>query len=191
MKKRYAMVCASNMNRSMEAHNTLKDANFQVSSYGVGSHVKLPGPNAKSPNTYPFGTPYQFIYDDLKAKDEELYTRNSLLYMADRNLKVKLAPERWQDNKDRFDVVLAFEESVFEKVVEDLQNREQTSGASVLVLNLDVKDSPQEAALAAPHALELCEMLEASDDWESDVDHIVDEFQQKCGRRPLYSICFY
>jgi len=35
MKKRYAMVCASNMNRSMEAHNTLKDANFQVSSYGV------------------------------------------------------------------------------------------------------------------------------------------------------------
>ena len=40
----------------------------QVQSFGVGGHVKLPGSSAKEPNVYPFGTPYQTIYDDLKRK---------------------------------------------------------------------------------------------------------------------------
>lgn len=38
------------------------------SSYGVGAHVKLPGPNQKEPNVYKFGTPYKTIHDDLLAK---------------------------------------------------------------------------------------------------------------------------
>ena len=40
---RFAMVCASNMNRSMEAHNVLHQAGLTVSSFGLGRHVKLPG----------------------------------------------------------------------------------------------------------------------------------------------------
>lgn len=43
-------VCASNMNRSMEAHAMLKKAGLCVGSYGVGGHVKLPGPSAREPN---------------------------------------------------------------------------------------------------------------------------------------------
>ena len=42
-RKRFAMVCASNMNRSMEAHALLQKAGYDVHSYGVGQHVKLPG----------------------------------------------------------------------------------------------------------------------------------------------------
>ncbi len=54
----------------------------QVKSFGVGGHVKLPGPTARDPNVYDFGTPYQTILEDLRMKDVELYTRNGLLTMV-------------------------------------------------------------------------------------------------------------
>lgn len=188
---RFAMVCASNNNRSMEAHLVFKNAEMRVSSYGVGGHVKLPGATQKSPNAYDFGTPYTEIHDDLQRQDAALYERNGLLTMLKRNISVKRAPEKWQLEMAQFDVVVTFEEWVFDKVVDDLQGRDSTNGASVLVVNLEVKDNAEEAALAAPQALELCQMLEGSDDWECELDDIMDRFQQKCGRRPLFTICFY
>ena len=71
---------------------------LQVESFGTGRTVKLPGPTKGQPNSYPFGTPYKRIYDDLLEKDEELYTRIGLLAMASRNMKIKLAPEKWEEN---------------------------------------------------------------------------------------------
>lgn len=73
MKLRYAMVCSSNQNRSMEAHCLLKREGFDVASYGTGQHVKLPGPSIREPNVYDFGTPYKHMFDDLRRKDPELY----------------------------------------------------------------------------------------------------------------------
>lgn len=70
----------------------------QVKSFGVGRTVKLPGASKSQPNTYPFGKPYADIHDDLLSKDEELYTRNGLLAMVKRNMGVKAAPEKWQEN---------------------------------------------------------------------------------------------
>ena len=40
---RAAVVCASNMNRSMEAHRVFQAGGMSVCSFGVGQHVKLPG----------------------------------------------------------------------------------------------------------------------------------------------------
>lgn len=40
---RFAMVCNSNMNRSMEAHALLKRHGYFVDSYGTGSGVRIPG----------------------------------------------------------------------------------------------------------------------------------------------------
>lgn len=182
----FAVVCASNFNRSMEAHKVFSQAGMQVRSFGVGQQVKLPGASAREPNVYAFGTPYSEIYADLKGKDTALYTRNGLLTMLERNMQLKTAPERWQLNSDVFDVVVAFEERVFDIIVEDMQSRGNMSMQPVLILNLDVKDNAEEASLAAPQALELCQMLAASEDWETELEDILDRFQTKMGRRPIY-----
>uniref|UniRef100_A0A6N2MX31 RNA polymerase II subunit A C-terminal domain phosphatase SSU72 n=1 Tax=Salix viminalis TaxID=40686 RepID=A0A6N2MX31_SALVM len=76
------------------SHSLLKRHGFDVSSYGTGSHVKLPGPSLR----------------------EQTYKRNGILPMLKRNSGVKLAPQRWQDNAadGSFTVVLTFEEKVFD-----------------------------------------------------------------------------
>ncbi|CAL8159459.1 unnamed protein product [Prunus armeniaca] len=159
MKFRYAMVCSSNQNRSMEAHSLLKRQGFDVSSYGTGAHVKLPGPSLREPNVYDFGTPYKQMFDDLRRKDPELYKRNGILPMLKRNSTVKLAPQRWQDNAadGSFDVVFTFEEKVFDMVLEDLNNRDHVLKKCALIINLEVKDNHEEAAVGARLALDLCQ----------------------------------
>ncbi|XP_022742912.1 RNA polymerase II subunit A C-terminal domain phosphatase SSU72 [Durio zibethinus] len=193
MKFRYAMVCSSNQNRSMEAHSLLKKHGFDVSSYGTGAHVKLPGPSLREPNVYEFGTPYKHMFDDLRRKDPELYKRNGILPMLKRNSSVKLAPQRWQDNAadGSFDIVFTFEEKVFDMVIEDLHNRDQVLLKSVLVINLEVKDNHEEAAVGARLALDLCEQIEAAESWEDSIDDIVASFENKHRRKLLYSISFY
>ena len=98
-----AVICASNMNRSMEAHSFLRweqDARssvilvsvsqcrfailkmlslcfskrgFNVMSFGTNDKVKLPGQSIDKPNCYEFGVTYDEIYKDLVAKDHNLY----------------------------------------------------------------------------------------------------------------------
>ncbi|GAB4822279.1 hypothetical protein N2152v2_009325 [Parachlorella kessleri] len=148
------------------AHALLLKEGFVVQSFGVGNRVKLPGASKSDPNVYQFGeATYDSIYKDLVAKDEALETR--------------------------FDVAITFEERVMEQLVEDMNSRQQVSMKPLLVLNIDVKDSYQEAAKAAPLAAKLCEMIAESEDWESEVDDIVHRFERETKKRPIYTICWY
>ncbi|CAI9113210.1 OLC1v1013781C1 [Oldenlandia corymbosa var. corymbosa] len=193
MKYRYAMVCSSNQNRSMESHALLKREGFDVSSYGTGQHVKLPGPSLREPNVYDFGTPYKQMFEELRRKDPELYKRNGILPMLKRNLGVKTAPQRWQENAadGSFDIVLTFEEKVFDMVLEDLHNRRHAFMRPVLVINLEVKDNHEEAAVGARQALLLCQDLEAAESWEESVDDIISNFERHHRRKLLYSVSYY
>lgn len=84
--------------------------------------VKLPGKDSKSPQSFPFGTPYVEIRDFLARQNEALFRRNSVLGLLERDAATKRAPERWQslDSEDvaSFDVVVCFESRVFDLVVE-------------------------------------------------------------------------
>ncbi|KAJ0105089.1 hypothetical protein Patl1_19544 [Pistacia atlantica] len=206
MKFRYAMVCSSNQNRSMEAHSLLKRQGFDVSSYGTGAHVKLPGPSLREPNVYDFGTPYKQMFDDLRRKDPELYKRNGILPMLKRNSSVKLAPQRWQDNAlDVQDILAdllemeAVQESEniclsmrsLEERKSNLHNREQVLMKSVLVINLEVKDNHEEAAVGGRLTLDLCQEIEKTENWEESIDDIVAAFEKQHRRKLLYSIAFY
>ncbi|KAL9324402.1 hypothetical protein ACSQ67_009259 [Phaseolus vulgaris] len=177
----------------MEAHSLLKREGFDVSSYGTGAHVKLPGPSLREPNVYEFGTPYKYMYDDLRRKDTDLYRRNGILTMLKRNATVKLAPQRWQENAvdGSFDVVLTFEEKVFDMVIEDLHNRDQVLLKAVLVINLEVKDNHEEAAVGAKLTWDLCKEIEVAESWEESIDEIIAGFENKHRRKLLYSVSFY
>ena len=74
MNKEIALVCASNQNRSMEAHALLVKNGFQrVSSFGTNARVKLPGPSVDEPIVYEFGVTYEEIRKDLESKDREMF----------------------------------------------------------------------------------------------------------------------
>ena len=185
-------VCASNQNRSMEAHNVLKKAGFVVDSYGTGSAVRLPGPSADKPNVYVFGTPYDDIYHELEEKDNKLYTANGLLQMLDRNRNIKTAPERWQDSLRTYDIVFTCEERCYDAVCDDLINRGGHNNKPVHVINVNIKDNHEEALVGGQAILDLATVMSKSDHLEGEIMSLLESWQERWPNLPvLHSICFF
>ena len=205
----FGVVCSSNINRSMEAHLVLGNAGLTVESYGTGTTVRLPGRSAMEPRVFKFGTPYEEMHNSLAATadDEAFFMHNGVLQLCRRGASVKPAPQRWQDMPSKFvgkhDVVIAFEERIFDAVIDDLQTREPTEDFEPIhVVCLDTKDNPHEAKIQGRIALELCWLLELKAK-EPDVGKeglvleapiILDAFQEErmihTPIKVLYQLCY-
>ncbi|XP_022648609.1 RNA polymerase II subunit A C-terminal domain phosphatase SSU72-like isoform X2 [Varroa jacobsoni] len=188
---RFAVVCSSNQNRSMETHLFLSKRGFKVRSFGTGDKVKLPGNAPDKPNVYDFGTPYETMYQDLMRKDKNLYTNNGILNMLDRNKRIKRAPEKFQLSSEIFDVIFTVEERVYDQVVEEFSRRTIEHNSPVHVINIDVLDNHEEATLGAFMFCDLAQQMAESDDLDNDIDELLQEFESKKSRTILHSIQFY
>lgn len=182
-KLKFCTVCASNNNRSMEAHLRLSTAaaKFPVISFGTGSLVRLPGPTITQPNVYSFNTTsYNQMWEELAGKDERLYRSNGILNMLDRNRNLKWGPERFQDwvpgqprvdhvsKGDKgalgteagvVDVIITCEERCWDAVVDDLMNKGNALNRPVHVFNVDIKDNHEEALVGGNAILDLANGL--------------------------------
>lgn len=156
---RIAVICSSNMNRSMEAHAFLAKKGFTVKSFGTGDKVKLPGSAADKPNVYDFGTSYDEIYNDLLSKDKTLYTQNGLLHTLDRNRRIKSHPERFQEADEKFDILITCEERVYDQVLEYMENRPPVDNSIAHVVNIDIQDNLEEATIGAFLISDMCTMV--------------------------------
>ncbi len=163
----------------MEAHLRLAQAKFPVISFGTGSLVRLPGPTMTQPNVYQFNkTSYDSIYRELEAKDTRLYENNGVLNMIGRNRTVKWGPERWQDwqvgiprlkhaadmgssgtEGGVVDVVITCEERCWDAVIDDLQGRGSPLNRPVHVINVEIRDNHEEAAIGGMGILDLANAL--------------------------------
>lgn len=111
--------------------------------------------------------------------------------MLERNVKIKKSPERWFDHTTHHNIVLCFEDRVFDSVIEDFQARDTfTHDKSVHVINLNVKDNAEEAQRGAEQILKLCKDLGKSDDWENDINSIISKWEQEVQRKLLH-VVFY
>ena len=162
---------------------------------------RLPGRTAMEPRVFKFGTPYEYMYNQLALtpEDVEYFTRNGVLQLCRRGAAVKKAPQRWQDTPTdevaKHDIVIAFEERIYDSVVEDLQMREPTEDFQpIVVICLDTKDNPLEAARQGMVALELCWRLEKCDDLASEAIEVIEQFQEERASETsikiLYQLCY-
>ncbi|KAJ1498787.1 hypothetical protein HMI55_004749 [Coelomomyces lativittatus] len=119
---------------------------------------------------------------------------NGLLNMLERNKKIKLAPEKWQDRDSnlQFDIIITCEERVFAAVYEDLTLSNPLLHDHVAhLINLEIKDNHEAAATGAHLMAFLATQLEASSDIDASVELTLAEFSKKYPSYSItYSVCF-
>ncbi|OMH79386.1 RNA polymerase II subunit A C-terminal domain phosphatase SSU72 [Zancudomyces culisetae] len=153
--------------------------------------VRLPGESIDRPNVYEFGTPYLKIYEDLSKKNPSLYVKNGLLKMLQRNIDLKLAPQKFQLSQQKFDVVITCEERCFDAVCEELLLRQGRSSQPVHVINVEIKDNHVDATKGGGTIEKLVKLISDSKDLDTEIWDILDTVQSQCQHRLLYAFMYY
>lgn len=159
-----AVVCSSNMNRSMQSHKILIDNGYyKVCSFGTGNTVNVPGIDENKPKMYEFGTLYETILKEVVEEDQVFYENNGLIPILRRNVTIKSAPERLQDAPSvvECNLIITHEKSVFDAAVWNLTQKEDIFGRPIVVINIDVKDDPISAVIGGNKTLEFISIAES------------------------------
>lgn len=69
--------------------------------------------------------------------------------MLDRNRRIKKCPERFQETKEQFDIIVTVEERVYDLVVLHMESMDSVDNRPVHVLNVDVVDNAEDALMGA------------------------------------------
>ena len=78
-----------------------------------------------------------------------------------------------------------------EQVVEDFDSRAQVTLEPVHIINVETRDNPDEAEVAAQQLVSLCRALDGKEDLDSDVHAVLDDFMARTGRAVLHSLAYY
>lgn len=121
------------------------------------------------------------------------YTNNGLLSMLERNKKIKAGPQRFQNSTTSFDIIFTCEERCFDIVCEDMREREIVLNRPIHVINFDIPDTPEDAAIGARMILQLAQLIETAQATSSSdkIEDIIEEYQGKCTLPMLHTILFY
>jgi len=112
--------------------------------------------------------------------------------MLERNMKVKTAPEQWQKETTKtFNIIITFEKRVYDTVYEDLMARGSVTGQPVYLIDLTTTDNHEEAVVGASFTQHLCNMIVEPEDWESQLEQTLEDFQRKHNKALLYTILYY
>lgn len=107
------------------------------------------------------------------------YTLNGLLNMLDRNRRIKKAPERLQESEDLFDIIVTCEERCFDATCDgmslplcaagpladmapDIVNKDVRTNQPVHVINVEIKDNHEDAAVGGKLILQLANKVKRS-----------------------------
>lgn len=101
------------------------------------------------------------------------YVKNGLLAMLDRNRRIKERPQKFQRFEEEFDVIICLEERVYDQVssvycwhfnsftllqlIDFFHKRPSISGNLVHIINVDIRDTHEEAVIGAFVVRDLCE----------------------------------
>merc|ERR1711982_252405 len=87
-----------------------------------------------------------------------------MLHIMERNRRIKKGPEKFQECKKEYEIILTVEEKVYDQVLECFNSRDSVSETPVHVINMNVVDNPEDATIGAFLLCELVQLLTASDD---------------------------